>query len=124
MVSIFRSLLFVISGASQRELARQVRYLKVEIEVLRAKLPARITITARERQRLLKFGTKLGKAIHQIVTIVTPGTFLRWIREDKRAGRRKLPVARRGRRRTAEQIRKLIIKFAKENSWGYTRIVG
>ena len=124
MSSIFRSLLFVIAGASQRELARQVRYLKVENEVLRAKLPTRITITPKERQRLLKFGAKLGKAIHQIVTIVTPGTFLRWIREDKQAGRKRLPTAKRGRRRTAEQIRKLIIKLAKENSWGYTRIVG
>ncbi len=124
MASIFRSLLFVIASANQRDLARQVRYLKVENEVLRAKLPGRITITPKERQRLLKFGAKLGKAIHQIVTIVTPGIFLRWIREDKRAGRKSLPAAKRGRRRTAEQIRKLIIKLAKENSWGYTRIVG
>jgi putative transposase len=122
MASIFRSLLFVLAGATQKDLARQVRYLKVENEVLRGKLPARITVTAKERQRLLKFGAKLGKAIHQIVTIVTPGTFLRWIREDRRAGRR-TPV-KRGRRRTAVQIRNLIVKLAKENSWGYSRIVG
>jgi putative transposase len=124
MISIYRSLLLVIAGATQKELARQVRYLKAENEVLRGKLPARITITPKERQRLLKFGAKLGKAIHQIVTLVTPGTFLRWIREDKKAGRKRLPAAKRGRRRTAGQIRKLIIKLAKENSWGYTRIVG
>jgi putative transposase len=122
MASIFRSLLFAIAGATQRELARQVRYLKVENEVLRGKLPERITVTANERQRLLKFGAKLGKAIHQIVTIVTPGNFMRWIREDKWARRRK--PAKRGRRRTAVQIRSLIIKLAQENSWGYTRIVG
>ncbi len=30
----------------------------------------------------------------------------------------------RGRRRTAEQICRLILKFARENSWGYTRILG
>jgi putative transposase len=124
MVSIFRSLLAVIAGATQKELARQVHYLKVENEVLRSKLPERIIITPKERQRLLKFGAKLGRAIHQIVTIVTPGTFLRWIREEKRASRRKLPLAKRGRRRTAEEICRLIIKLAKENSWGYTRIVG
>lgn len=82
MASIFQSLLFVIARATQRELARQVRYLKVENEVLRAKLPERITVAPKERQRLLKFGAKPGKAIHQIVTIVTPGTFLRWIREE------------------------------------------
>jgi putative transposase len=122
MASIFRSLFFVIAGATQRELARQIRYLKVENEILRNKLPARIAVNAKERQRLLKFGAKLGKAIHQLVTIVTPGTFLRWIREDKRAGRRKLD--KRGRRRTAAQVRSLIIKLAKDNSWGYSRIVG
>ena len=99
MASIFRSLLFVIAGATQRELARQVRYLKVENELLRSSCPARITVTAKERQRLLKFGAKLGKAIHQVVTIVTPRTFLRWIRKDRRGGRKK--AVKRGRRRSS-----------------------
>ena len=76
-MSLFRSLLLVIAGSTQRELARQVRYLKVENEILRSKLPARNTVTPKERQRLVKFGSKLGKALHQLVTIVTPGTFLR-----------------------------------------------
>jgi len=98
--------------------------LKIENEILRGKLPARVTNSPKERQRLLRFGAKLGKAINQLVTIVTPGTLLRWIREDKRAARKGVPVAKRGRRRTVEQIRKLIIKLAKENAWGYTRIVG
>jgi putative transposase len=98
--------------------------LKTENEILRAKLPARITITPKERQRLLRFGSKLGRAINQLVTIVTPGTFLRWIRGDKRAAPEGLRIAKRGRRRTAKQSRKLIIKQAKENEWGYTRIVG
>src|SRR5437773_86166 len=124
MVSIFHSLLYVIASATQKELARQVRYLKVENEVLRSKLPQRVTITSQERQRILRFGAKLGRAIHEIVTIVTPGTFLRWVREDKRAAGKTHPAAKRGRRRTAEQIRKLIIKLAKENPWGYARIVG
>jgi serine/threonine protein kinase len=68
MASIFHSLLLVIAGSTQKELARQVRYLKVENEILRSKLPARITVTPRERQRLLKFGAKLGRAIRQLVT--------------------------------------------------------
>lgn len=119
-----RSLLLVIAGSTQRELARQVRYLTVENEILRSKLPARITISPKDRQRLVKFGAKLGSALHQLVTIVTPGTFLRWIREDKRAGKRPTAPAKRGRRRTAEDIRKLVIKLARENTWGYARIVG
>lgn len=123
-MSLFRSLLLVIAGSTQRELARQVRYLKVENEILRSKLPARITLTAKERQRLVKFGSKLGRALHRLVAIVTPGTFLRWIREDKRAGRKRTKPAKRGRPRTAEEIRSLIVKLAKENAWGYARIVG
>src|SRR6476469_2147729 len=109
MTPIFRSLLLVIAGATQRELARQIRYLKVENEVLRGKLPARITITPKERQRLLKFGAKLGRAIRQLVTIVAPSTFLRWIREAK-GGRRVDRVRPLGRPRTAEQLRRLILK--------------
>ena len=49
MVSIYRSLSFVITAATQKELVRQVRCPKVENEVLRDKLPARITITLKER---------------------------------------------------------------------------
>jgi putative transposase len=80
-MSLFRSLLLVIAGSTQRELARQVRYLKVENEILRSELPARFTVTPKERQRLIKFGSKLGRALHRLVTIVTPGTILRWIRK-------------------------------------------
>jgi putative transposase len=60
--------------------------------------------------------------LRQLTTIVTPGTLLRWIREDKKSGK-KVP-AKRGRRRTPEQIRRLILKLARENEWGYTRILG
>jgi putative transposase len=124
MASIFHSLLLVIAGSTQKELARQVRYLKVENEILRSKLPARITLTPRERQRLLKYGAKLGRAIRQLVTIVSPDTFLRWIREDQRAKQKGCKPAKRGRPRTAAQIRELILLMAKENNWGYARIVG
>ena len=55
-MSLFRSLLLVIAGSTQRELARQVRYLKVENEVLRSKLPARSTVTPKERQRMIESG--------------------------------------------------------------------
>ena len=95
MARIFQSILYVIASATHRELARQVRYLKVENQILRDKLPDRITVTQSERERLLKWGEKLGKAIHQLVTIVAPGTFLRWIREAK-VNRKKGPSRKRG----------------------------
>jgi len=59
----------------------------------------------------------------KLITLVHPDTLRRWIRESKKSGAKKAPV-KRGRRRTAEDIHKLIIKLAKENEWGYTRILG
>ena len=122
MTNVFQSLLLVIAGATQKELARQIKYLKVENPILRSKLPVRITITAQERHRLVKFAQKLGRALHQLATIVKPDTLLRWIREEKKHGKR-IPL-KRGRRRTPEQIRRLILKLARENEWGYARILG
>lgn len=122
MKNVFQSLLLVIAGSTQKELARQIKYLKVENEVLRSKLPARITVTAKERQRLAKFAQNLGKAIHQLATIVSPDTVMRWIREYQKD--LKKPPAKRGRRRTPDDIRQLIVLLAKENEWGYTRILG
>jgi putative transposase len=122
MRNVYTKLLLLIAGATQKELARQVQYLKVENQILRSKLPARVPVTPQERNRLVRFGAKLGGAIHQVVSIVHPVTLLRWIREDRR-GRRVKPV-KVGRRPTAESIRKLILKLARENNWGYTRILG
>jgi len=48
-----------------------------------------------------------------------PQTFLRWLREERNAKPQK-----RGRRPTAEALRKLILRLARENDWGYTRILG
>ena len=122
MKNVYHRLLLLIAGSTQKELAAQIRYLKVENEVLRSKLPRRITVTAQEKTRLVKFGSKLGKAVHEIVTIVAPSTLLRWIRETQKPGGIK-PV-RKGRPRTKEDIRELILRFARETDWGYTRIMG
>src|SRR5262245_25457144 len=81
-------LLLVLARASDRELARQVEYLKIENEILRRKLPRKIAVTPRERQRLLRFGKKLGSAINQLVSIVCPRTFARWLKADKTPSKR------------------------------------
>jgi len=118
----FRSLLLILVGAAQKELARHVRYLTVENQLLRSRLRPRLTVAPPERNRLVRFGSKLGRALNHLVSVVHPGTLRRWIREDRR-GKRTKPVPR-GRRRTAEQIRRLILKLARETGWGYTRILG
>ena len=105
---------------SRSELARQIQYLKAENEVLRSKLPKRITVTPSERQRLLKFGKAVGPAIRHLITIVSHRTFLRWLA----CGKSPRKPRKRGRPRTADEIRQIILRLAEETGWGYTRILG
>jgi putative transposase len=51
--------------------------------------------------------------MHQVVTIVSPSTFLRWLREERKAKPQK-----RGRPRTADGMRELILLMARQNDWG------
>ncbi len=119
---IYTSLMLVIAGATNKELARQVSYLKAENQILRSRLPERLILTHREKTRLVRFAKNLGSALNELATIVHPTTIRRWIREaSDKVKRAKKNV---GRPRTAEQIEKLILKLAKDNSWGYTRILG
>lgn len=122
MKNLYHRLLLLIAGSTQKELAAQIRYLKIENEILRGKLPHRVPVTERERNRLVRFGSKLGRALGELVTIVHPDTLRRWIRESRKPGKGK--PAKKGRPRTQEEIRQLIIKLARENDWGYTRILG
>src|SRR5262245_4430706 len=117
--TLYTAMMVLLARATDQELARMVSYLKEENRILRARLPEQINTTPRERERLLRFGRNLGKAIYSVVTIVTPGTFLRWLREERKAKPR-----RRGRPRTADDLRRLILRMARENDWGYTRIMG
>ena len=119
--TLYTAMMVLLAKATDRELARMVSYLKEENKILRARLPERINVTPKERERLLRFGRNLGKAIHKVVTIVSPSTFLRWLREEKP---RKGKSRKRGRPKTAEAMRELILKLARENDWGYTRIMG
>jgi putative transposase len=122
MRNIYNALLLLIAGATHKELARQVSYLKVENKILRSKLSPRVRVTAQERNRLVRFGAKLGRALDQLVSIVHPDTLRRWIRESRK--KRSLKPVKFGRKPTNESIRKLIIKLARETGWGYTRILG
>ena len=127
MKNIYHSLLLVIAGSTQKELASQIKYLKVENQILRSKLGRKVPVSEKERRRLVKFaGSLTAKMVKQLASIVHPETLLRWVREDRRAkahGKLPEPVSK-GRPKTPEQMRRLIRKLARENDWGYTRIMG
>ena len=77
MAKLLHPFFFVIAYATDKQLARYLEYLKIENRILRNKLPKRITITQAERKELVKHGKPLGKAITDLITIVTPRTFAR-----------------------------------------------
>jgi len=118
MSRIFHPLLLLIASKVDRELAKHVQYLKVENQILRARIPKQIHTTKDERARLLKFGKPLGKDIDRLITIVTPGTFHRWVREEI------LGRFPRMRRRNRRQLRTLVRIIAETTGFGYTRILG
>lgn len=123
MKNLYRSLLLVIAGATQKELARQIKYLKVENEILRSRLPAPVRVTPKEKGRLVRFAKGLrAKVLGELVSIVHPQTLLRWIREA--SNRPKTPRHKRGQPLTALKLRNLILRLAKDTGWGYTRIMG
>ena len=113
-------LLMLLARATEKELVQIIEYLKAENRILRNKLPKRIEVTPAERARLLELGVRLGSKIKEVITIVHPRTFARWVSE-KTSG---IKPRKRGRPRTPEQIRQLIIQMAEKTKWGYERIVG
>ena len=86
MPRFFHPLVALLASMTRSELGRQVQYLKAENQVLRAKLPKRITVTPCEQNRLLKLGKAVGPAIKHMINIVSHRTFLRWVTRPGRAG--------------------------------------
>ena len=124
MARFFHPLLSLIACATRQKLARQVHFLKVENRILRARLPQRIIVRPDERKKLLKAAKGVGKAIRELTNIVSPKTFLRWMNQEPKGLMKPLPTRKPGRPKTSEEIRELVVRLARENHWGYTRILG
>ncbi|MEO2033600.1 MAG: integrase core domain-containing protein [Planctomycetaceae bacterium] len=121
MTRIFHPLLAMIASGTDRQLAKYVEYLKAENRILRARIPGQIHTRVAERKVLLKFGKNQGRAIEELITIVTPTTFYRWCREG--AGK-KAPAKQKGGQRKPRELRQLVIEIANSTGFGYTRIIG
>ena len=99
-----------------------IRFLKLQVEMLKSRLPGnRVILTPEERQRLMKIGAEVTHAVEHSLAIVSIKTYRRWQREE-RGGKEPGKV---GRPRMTKSLRELIIRLAKENAgWGIRRIVG
>ena len=124
MKRMFQSLLAVLSAATDRQLAKYVQFLQEENRTLRGRLPKRLVLSARERQRLLKYGQPLGLAVRDLITVVSYPTFLRWVRESKAANKKGKQPKSAGRPKKPIALRDLILRVARETGWGYTRVLG
>ena len=99
-----------------------VRFLKLQVEILRSRLPGnRVIPDSVERRRLLKAGAEVDHAVEDTLGVVSIKTYRRWLREE-RGGREPGKV---GRPRLTKSLRDLIVRLARENAgWGVWRIVG
>ena len=112
--------LLVQAVAARRD--ARVRFLRAEVEILRRKLGGnRVICSPEDRARLLAIGRELNHNVSDIIGIVTPKTYARWVME-MRAGRQPKRV---GCPKIVRNMREIVIRLAKENSgWGFRRIVG
>jgi transposase InsO family protein len=125
---ILRVLIAMMAGWINRPQQQVITYLKEENRVLKARLPAgRLRLSATERRRLAALAYPLRRQqLHDLATIVTPDTLLRWYKRliarkfDGSTQRRQV-----GRPRVAEEVEHLVRRMAQENpTWGYRRIQG
>jgi len=119
-------LLVALAGFINRQQQDLIAYLQEENRVLREKLGnKRILLNVAQKRRLATAAAKLGgKVLHEITTLFTPETLLRW---------HKLLVARKydgsGKRgpkpKKANEVRDLVLKMkAASPDWGYGHIHG
>ena len=101
----------------------RMRFLEYQIEMLRSRLDTeRIITTPEERKKLVSLGEQFNHEIDELLKVVVPDTYKRWLRElgggeaFKRVGRKS---------KFTQAIRDLIHRISTENkSWGYRRIKG
>jgi len=100
----------------------QIQFLKLQIKLLKKKLPGnRVILSPEDRALLMKAGADIEHDIHDVLGIVSVKTYKQW-RRDEAAGKEAKRV---GRQRIAESLRELIVYMAKENvGWGLRRIIG
>ncbi|MFO0836566.1 MAG: integrase core domain-containing protein [Phycisphaerales bacterium] len=123
MANLFHRFFQMLAASTTHDLRRQVQFLKAENQLLKSRVRGRVRTTAVERARLLRLGKPLGCALRDIITIVSPRTFAKWL-----SGERKNRCMRKercpGRPQTSETIRRLVLRIARETDFGYLRIQG
>ena len=124
MSKVLHPLLLLVGKMVYAQLVRENEFLRVENRILRRRAKDKVIPTPEERAELVRFGRELGSAIKQIISIVHPITFAKWLRWA--ANRDPSTIGRKvGRKCKSESVKALVVRMANENpQWGYERISG
>lgn len=118
----FSKLVFLFCSLEKAQLIKTLEMRDAEIAMLRCRVPKkRIFLSNEERERLLELGEAIGSEAAGLISIVSGRTYKRWLAR-RRSGQP--PAKRMGRKGTSETLRQLVVRLARENTWGYGRIVG
>lgn len=100
----------------------QLQILEAQIRILRPRIDAsRIVPPPKEKAELLRLDTLLGHDVAEVMHVVRPQTYRKWVRQFGRG----IAFKRSGRPRTPMATVNLVLRMAEENlRWGYRKIVG
>ncbi|HPG70371.1 MAG TPA: integrase core domain-containing protein [Candidatus Hydrogenedentes bacterium] len=122
MEDLFFSLLTLVLQWFRPRYNVHLQLLQAQIRMLRSRIDvSRIVPTPQEKAELLRLAAQVDHDIGEVMHIVQPETYRKWVRQSKRgvifkrAGRPRIPMA----------TVNLVLRMAQENArWGYRRIVG
>ena len=79
----FTAFLILIQEMWSTRRDAHMRFLKLQVEILKSRLPGnRVILTPEERQRLMKIGAEVEHEVEDTLEIVNVKTYQRWRREE------------------------------------------
>lgn len=116
MEDLFYSLLTLVLQWFRPRYNAHLQLLQAQIRILRSRIDvSRIVLTPQEKAELLRLGAQIGHDIAEVMHVVQPETYRKWVRQSKRG----VVFKRAGRPRIPKATVNLVLRMAHENvSWG------